>query len=372
MDVRAFDQLAALTTAGELELSNTSDSTDGVKAAAFAGPSSQGDRVLAMQMPGTEKTNMQPITPVGTPGRTYAVPHAHRSASPNRNILEQHNAAMKSRDASPANSIARSPCLSPAAEQAMERPSRRGSSVGQRRRGDEVPVIDTQALRQPLPIQASAPPQRRAVDLPPSYALVEQRAKRTPSADGSSPARREPLACVAQEAILAQATRGRKDSVAANSRGGSPAPSGVFVIQDSSDGASRNSAQSSHNTPNSRPETLTMVYGPGPTAYVVDTEVASGRPPTPPPPHEKRSTSPAEEYVFSEDLVIPNFVEIAVPDYLMASTNLNMVHHTFAEVNKVYDAFACRYSTTRFSTVLSNWHIALGFLFFSIQRVILQ
>ena len=210
MDVRGFEQLAGLTNPGELELSNTSDSTDGVKAAAFAGPSSDGDRVLAMQMPGTEKTNMQPITPVGTPGRTVAVPHAHRSASPNRNILDQHNAAMKSRDASPANSIARSPCLSPAAEQAMERPSRRGNSVEPRRRGEEVIVVNTQALRQPLPIMASAPPRRRAVDLPPSYALVDQRAKRTLSADGSPTAKREPLACVASEATFGSGNTGSK------------------------------------------------------------------------------------------------------------------------------------------------------------------
>ena len=159
--MRAFDSLANLVSGqGELELSNTSGSTDEIRTAAFPGPSPDaGARVLNMQMPNTEKNAMPQL---GNPG-VYVPPPAPRSASPSH---KQNPYAMENqlvRTSSPASRIARSPRLSQAAEVAMVRPDRRSSSAGSGglRRGPAGPA-DIQLAPQPLnELQLRAPPPRR-------------------------------------------------------------------------------------------------------------------------------------------------------------------------------------------------------------------
>ena len=84
-DMQGFDTFAALTGGnGELELSNTSDFTDGVRTTAFPGPSpDDGGKVLNMQMPITEKNNMPQL---GNPGGVFVPLPMPRSASPSHRV----------------------------------------------------------------------------------------------------------------------------------------------------------------------------------------------------------------------------------------------------------------------------------------------
>ena len=261
-DMQGLDSLANLVSGqGELELSNTSGSTDEIRTAAFPGPSPDaGARVLNMQMPNTEKNAMPQL---GNPG-VYVPPLAPRSASPSHrpNPFAMENQSMRTN--SPASRIARSPCLSPDAESAMQRPERRSNSAGSGgfRRG-QGGQADVQLELKPLTeLQLRAPPARRKLDLPPSNRMFKETVA-LPGVEAQfreavlPEANRDPIDCVATEAILAPATRDPTDCVAAKSRSGPPAPSGVFLIQDGSDGDSRGSAHSSqHNTPAVRPASL--------------------------------------------------------------------------------------------------------------------
>ena len=186
--------------------------------------------MLNMQAPSTEKNNMPQM---GNPGSTFVPPPMPRSASP---LHRDNPYAMENqqvREDSPASRIARSPCLSPAAEQAMARPSRRGTSVGAagKRRGPNSPVDRQSAIKialyEPLPppMKVRAPPMRRQLDLPPpAHIIAEQHAypdgdtrereaqirviKATcdevnvATQEGIPEARRDHLDCVAPESVF--------------------------------------------------------------------------------------------------------------------------------------------------------------------------
>ena len=131
------------------------------------------------------------------------------------------------REASPVSQIARSPCLSAAAEQAMERPShsRRANSVVSRRGSSpNNKAITLRSLQEPLPdFQIRAPPLRRQLDLPPTtridvtVLITGEQALRGIQLHPIQ-AGRDLSDCVASEAILAPATPDLPDCVAAKSR----------------------------------------------------------------------------------------------------------------------------------------------------------
>ena len=316
--------------------------------------------MLNMQVPSTERNQMPQMV---HPGSVYVPPPMPRSASPQRQQPQQQpqqqpywdpNQSMIQEN-SPARDIPRSPCLSPAAEHAMRSTNRRGNSVGpagKTRRGSNS-LVNRKALYEPLPtpvMQVRAPPARRHLDLPPSESTIaeqpcpdgttrEPQAHTTVDAANAAPQGvtpeviRDPLDCVAPVGILPQATRDPLDCVNANAQPGSPAPSNIFTVGDGSDSASRTSAQGAHQTPGVMPL---------PNGSLTPTKAAAegGRPPTPPP---TRQTTHLEEGFIPEDVAILNFVEIEVPNYLMAGTDLGHVSHTLAEVNRIYDAFAYRF-----------------------------
>ena len=172
-DPRGLDSLANLVAGqGELELSNTSGSTDEIRTPAYQGPSPDAvGRVLNMNMGTTEKNIMPQL---GNPGGYIPPPAAPRSASPSSrsNPFAMENQPVRA--SSPASRMSRSPCLSAEAENAMQRPGSRASSAGTggSRRSQSVrpdAQIVVQAMPRPLPLTDTLlqpPPTRRQITLP--------------------------------------------------------------------------------------------------------------------------------------------------------------------------------------------------------------
>ena len=281
-DLRGLDSLANLVSGqAELEFSNTSGSTDEIRTPAYHGPSPDAvGRVLNMQMGITEKNAMPQM---GNPGG-YIPPAAPRSASPSsrENPYAMENQPMRA--SSPASRIARPPCLSQEAEDAMQRPDRRASSAGSggpRRSQNGRPDVQLELRPQPLTdTLLQAPPTRRSFILPPSNPMRE-RSVASPGAEAQfrnavmdEGERRDPTGCIAPEAILAPATRDPGDCVAAKIRSGNTTPSEVMVQPEGSDGDSRGSGHAlQQDVPAVRPASL-------PAALAVP--IDGGKPPTPP------------------------------------------------------------------------------------------
>ena len=106
-DTAGFTTLANLAGGSdELDLSNTSGSTDGIKAASFPGPlgwvGESAGRMLHMNIPASEKNNMQQL---GTPGRVFTPMPAPRSSSPSTRVNPFAMGA-GTREASPGSQIA--------------------------------------------------------------------------------------------------------------------------------------------------------------------------------------------------------------------------------------------------------------------------
>ena len=183
-----------------------------------------------MQMGITEKNAMPQMgNPCG-----YIPPSAPRSASPSNreNPYAMENEPMRA--SSPASRIARPPCLSQEAEDAMQRPGRRANSAGPggpRRSQNGRPDVQLELRPQPLTDSLlQAPPQRRPLILPPSNPMWE-RSVASPGVEAqfrdavNETAERDPIGSVATKAILAPATRDPGDCVAARSRSGNTTPS---------------------------------------------------------------------------------------------------------------------------------------------------